>query len=92
MKPVNERGANKVRIGVDIESCYGCHVCELICSFHKAEVFSPYLSSIRVLVNNRTGEIKFYIDESSCDLCKSEEQPLCIKYCSYHCLRIESAR
>ena len=92
IKPDDKGAVNNLRIRVDLEKCYGCHVCELICSFHKAEVFSHSLSSIQVIFNNRTGEIKWFIDDSSCDLCEREEQPLCIKYCSYHCLQIEVVR
>ena len=78
----------KARIAVDKERCSGCHVCELICSFHHAQAFSHDLSSIQVLVNNRTGEIQWSVD-SSCDLCKGEEKPLCVRYCPYHSLKLK---
>jgi Fe-S-cluster-containing hydrogenase component 2 len=88
VKPI-KKAVNNLRILVDLERCYGCRICELICSFHKAEVFSHDLSSIQVSVNNRTGEIKWFVDYSSCDLCEGEEELLCIKYCPYHCLEME---
>ena len=74
-----------MKILSDIEACYGCRVCELVCSFHHSGVFSPELSSIRVSRNNRTGEIGLSID-STCDSCMGEEQPLCVKYCLYRAL------
>jgi len=72
----------------DISKCYGCRACELACSWHHHGVFSPALSDIQVSRNNRTGVIKLSIDNSSCDLCDAEEEPLCIKYCAYEALTL----
>ena len=73
-------------IAVDVATCTGCRLCELACSFHHQRVFSPDLSSIRVLRNNRTGKIGLSIN-STCDFCQGEEQPLCVKYCLYGALK-----
>jgi len=70
----------------DTETCFGCRTCELACSSHHAKVFSSELSSIKVTRNNRTGSIGWYID-STCDSCKGESQPLCVKYCAYGALK-----
>lgn len=70
----------------DTEACYGCRTCELVCSFHHAGVFSPELSSIKVLRNNRTARIGWSID-STCDSCKGEKKPLCVEYCIYGALK-----
>ena len=78
----------KTTIILDEKRCTGCHTCELICSFHHAQVFSHDLSSISVLVINRTGERKWSVDQRSCDLCKGEKIPLCVKYCPFNCLSI----
>ena len=75
-----------LKIVRDAEACYGCRTCELVCSFHYERVFSPELSSIKVSRNNRDGEIKWSID-STCDSCRGEAQPLCVKYCAYGALR-----
>jgi len=75
-----------LRIIRDAEACYGCRRCELACSFHHAEVFSPELSSIKVARDNRTGQVEWSIG-STCDSCKGEAQPLCVKYCAYGALK-----
>ena len=71
----------------NVERCYGCRTCELACSFHHKRVFAPELSSIRITKSNRTGIIRWRMD-SSCDLCLEEDQPLCVKYCSYGALQV----
>jgi len=75
-----------LKIVRDATACYGCRICELVCSFHHARVFSPELSSIRVSRNNRNGEIEWSID-STCDSCKGEAKPLCVEYCAYGALK-----
>jgi carbon-monoxide dehydrogenase iron sulfur subunit len=75
-----------LKIIIAIEACYGCRTCELVCSFHHAGVFSPELSSIRVLKNNRNAKVELSID-STCDSCQGEPQPLCVKYCVYGALK-----
>lgn len=75
-----------LKIVRDAEACYGCRICELACSFHHKGVFSPELSSIKASRNNRNGKIGWSID-STCDSCKGEAQPLCVKYCVYGALK-----
>jgi len=76
----------------DISHCYGCRICELTCSWHHNRVFAPALSDIKVSKNNRTGAIEWAVDNSTCDLCNSEEEPLCIKYCAYKALALKEVR
>lgn len=68
------------------KACTGCRMCELVCSFHHKGVFSPDLSSIRVLNNHRTGVIELSID-STCDSCRGEQEPLCVSYCCFGALK-----
>ena len=75
-----------MKLVADSGACYGCRICELVCSFHRKRVFSPALSSIRVSTNNLTGQVELSID-STCDLCQEEEQPLCVAYCIYGALK-----
>ncbi|MBW1998271.1 MAG: hypothetical protein JRJ29_09945 [Deltaproteobacteria bacterium] len=75
------------RISRNPRACYGCRACELMCSFHKLGAFSPSGGAISVRKDNSTGEIEWTIG-SSCDLCKGEEGPLCVKYCSYKALSL----
>ena len=56
----------------------------MACSFHHSgrTSFQPSASSTRILRDNDTGEITIELDET-CDLCRGEETPLCVKYCVY---------
>ena len=65
--------------------CYGCKTCQLVCSFHHTGSFWPERSSIQVSRNPQTGVIRWSIDRT-CDQCEREEQPLCVRYCSYNAL------
>ena len=69
------------------KACRGCRVCEIFCSYHQKKAFSPQGGAIRVNKDNRTGEIRWYKDET-CDQCINEEQPLCARFCSYGALRV----
>jgi Fe-S-cluster-containing hydrogenase component 2 len=71
----------------DPNACYGCRACEIVCSYHHGEGFAPEGGSIRVDKNNGTGKIRWRID-GTCDLCEGEEQPLCVRYCSYQALSL----
>ena len=75
-------GGDRLQINIDRDICHGCRICELVCSFHHAKVFSPEISSISVSKNKQTAEVEWSID-SSCDLCKGEPHPLCIEFCLY---------
>lgn len=70
----------------NMEACFACRTCELACSFHHQGAFSTAFSDIRVLKNNRTGEIRWSI-APTCDSCDGEPQPLCVKYCAYGALK-----
>ena len=61
-------------------------MCELACSFHHKGVFSPDYSSIRITRDNLNGEMNIDFTPT-CDSCKSEAKPLCIKYCVYGALK-----
>jgi len=76
-----------MKIRRDHKACYGCRACELACSFHQQRAFSPGGGAIRVRKDNRSGEIRWSMD-STCDLCKNEDQPLCVRFCSYDALEV----
>jgi len=76
-----------MEIMIDIDLCYGCKTCQLVCSFHHTGTFWPDRSSISVFRNPQNGIVKWSID-STCDGCKGENEPLCVKYCVYKAIRI----
>jgi Fe-S-cluster-containing hydrogenase component 2 len=69
------------------EKCYGCRSCELACSFHHRGAFSPGGGSIRAFKDHETGAIHWQRDRT-CDFCRGEERPWCIRFCSYEALEI----
>jgi len=71
------------------EKCYGCRSCELACSFHHLGVFSPGGGSIRAFKNQETGEI-YWERDATCDLCRGEERPWCVRFCSYEALDVRN--
>jgi len=71
----------------DAQTCRGCRICELACSFHYHNVFSPELSSIRITRNNRNGDISISIDDSKCDLCPNQ---WCVSSCPFGALEVVS--
>jgi anaerobic carbon-monoxide dehydrogenase iron sulfur subunit len=68
-----------------LDNCCGCRACELACSFHLSNAFNPEASAIKV--NRYNGDLKLVIN-SSCDLCKEEDFPLCVKYCPSGALKV----
>jgi Fe-S-cluster-containing hydrogenase component 2 len=74
------------RIARNASLCYGCKICQLVCSFHHTGSFWPERSSIQVSRNPQTGIVRWSIDKS-CDRCGREGEPLCVKSCSYEALK-----
>ncbi len=69
------------------DACYGCRSCQLICSYHHTGQFDPEQSSIKVNRDYKSSVIRWAID-STCDGCKGEEEPLCVKYCVYGAIKL----
>jgi Fe-S-cluster-containing hydrogenase component 2 len=74
------------RIKHNAARCYGCKICQLVCSLHHTGSFWPERSSIQVSRNPQTGVVKWSIDKT-CDLCGREGEPFCLRYCSYEALK-----
>jgi Fe-S-cluster-containing dehydrogenase component len=68
--------------------CYGCRTCELVCSLHHTGAFQPERSSVHVTRQPRSGTVRWRVDRT-CDHCRDESQPLCVKYCAYDALLME---
>jgi ferredoxin len=80
------------RISIVPELCTGCRACELVCSYHHEGVFSRRSSSIRVKKVERRGEVEITVGDvdfrrPSCDLCRGERIPLCVRFCAPGALR-----
>jgi Fe-S-cluster-containing dehydrogenase component len=71
-----------------IDRCTGRRACEIACSFHHAKKFSPSFSSIKVRRDEKEGFFNLEIS-NTCDLCKDEREPLCIKYCAAKALDLK---
>ena len=69
-----------MEILIDSNLCSGCRVCELACSFHHRGAFAPEESSVKIVNDYLHGETQVSVD-STCDLCKGEDQAFCVKYC-----------
>jgi len=86
-KVIDVRGAGGTEIVFDMPECGGCRTCELACSFHHMQTFTPSLSSLKVLdkeegpgyrvslVADKNGE------RMACDGCKDLDVPACVEYC-----------
>ena len=76
-----------MEILIDSNLCSGCRVCELACSFHHRGAFAPDDSSVQIVNDYLQGETQISVD-STCDLCKGEEQAVCVKYCLEGALKV----
>jgi len=77
-----------LKISFISDNCCGCRLCELACSFHHRQAFSPDESSIRVFRDYEQGKATLTMD-GTCDQCDEETGPLCVTYCLYQALMIE---
>ena len=76
------------KVTFETVECGGCRTCEIACSYHHKQLFSPSQSSIEI--TDRPEKLGFAVsfypsDEDShpaCDRCVGEEEPFCLKYCS----------
>src|SRR5512136_2388369 len=71
----------------DLNQCNGCRICEMICSFAHTGQFQPSKSMIRIHKIEVKGLDMPVIDQS-CDLCKDEKSPQCVRYCPTMVLEI----
>ncbi|MFQ6075152.1 MAG: 4Fe-4S dicluster domain-containing protein [Candidatus Bathyarchaeia archaeon] len=58
------------RIIVDGEKCAGCRLCEMVCSFRHGGRFSPQLSRVRVIKEDKFG-LDYPVFCHQCDPCPS---------------------
>ena len=70
---------------MDISKCTGCRSCEIACTYHHYKKFGLAGSSIKIFRDNKNGEIEYFFI-NTCDLCKNEQNLLCVEACSSHAL------
>ncbi len=58
------------RIIIDAEECVGCRLCEMVCSFHHEGRFSPSLSRVTVIKEDKHG-LDYPVLCHQCDPCPS---------------------
>jgi Fe-S-cluster-containing hydrogenase component 2 len=58
------------RIQIDAERCAGCRLCEMVCSFHHEARFSPSLSRVTVIKEDKHG-LDYPVFCHQCDHCPS---------------------
>ena len=68
-----------MKLTFDEKRCTACGLCELACSFHHLKSFLPDRASIHI-DTDRKGRIEL-TTLPTCDLCKSENGPLCAEFC-----------
>jgi Fe-S-cluster-containing dehydrogenase component len=76
-------------IRFDPTRCSSCRTCVYVCSAHHTGVFWPEMSSIQVARDYRTGDISWSLGPG-CDGCRNEDEPWCVKYCTYEALSVRS--
>ena len=73
---------------IDTTKCTGCRACELACSYHHRQIFSPSIASIRVQRCDVKGDFQVKLvryqqaedGHLACDCAGGNE--FCLNYCS----------
>jgi Fe-S-cluster-containing dehydrogenase component len=79
-----------MNISVDENTCVGCSICEMACSFHHNRDFLPDKSSMRIYFDDEGGLNIVILP--TCDLCVNERIPLCVEFCPSRAVKLtESA-
>ncbi len=79
------------------ETCVGCLICEMACSFHHTRTFSRSRSSITVnkdiSLAGKAAQIAICNEKGNCspvcDLCEGEDSQLCISLCPQNIYKLE---
>jgi len=83
------------------QSCTGCLICELACSFHHTSKYSKSHSSIKIdksIFNPKQGTmITIYETQQgthpACDYCEDEDvPPLCVRLCPEEVFSLEGGK
>jgi len=86
-KAFDVRRLGATEIVFDMPECGGCRTCELACSFHHTQTFTPSLSSLKVLDKEEGPGYRVSLitekkgERRACDGCKDLDVPSCVEYC-----------
>ena len=69
-------------ISVDQSSCFGCRICEIICSFTKEKEINP--AKARIKVEPKMGK------KAVVHVCHKCETPVCESSCPIHAIKMEN--
>jgi Fe-S-cluster-containing dehydrogenase component len=67
--------------------CTACRACELACNYHHAKSFGTARSSLHVVYNPSSSELKVEIDKT-CDSCAGQLRPSCVDACARDAIRL----
>ena len=70
----------------DTEKCTGCRACELACSYHHRQLFSPSIASIRIQRGKTDGKVNILLYQRAekghmaCNCPEGKEA--CVNFCT----------
>lgn len=71
-------------IKINISKCVGCRSCEIICSYHHKQCFSPKYSSIEISFDN-----DYNINVAIADNCDcTNHEAICVDFCPVNAIEI----
>ena len=73
------RGDQLRHISVDQSKCFGCKICEIVCSFTKEKEINPKMARIKI-------ELK--LEKVFYHVCHKCDTPVCVDSCPIHAIEI----
>jgi len=71
-------------ISLDQSKCFGCKICEIVCSFTKEKEINPKLARIRI-EPKIDGKVIIHV-------CHKCDTPVCVQTCPIHAIKIENGQ
>ncbi len=70
-------------ISIDQSKCFGCKICEIICSFTKEKEINPKMS--RIKIEPKLKKVLYHVCHK-CDI------PVCVTSCPIHAIEIKNGQ